>query len=98
MNYSRREQTGWYFYDWANSGFSSTVITLFLGPYLTAAGESRGGSGRLCAPAGHSGGCAVVVGIPGARSRWPLQVVCLPVVGAIADYSTRKKSLLAIFA
>ncbi|MBM3746196.1 MAG: MFS transporter, partial [Acidobacteria bacterium] len=31
----RREQFGWYIYDFANSAFSSTVVTLFLGPYLT---------------------------------------------------------------
>ena len=35
-DYSSREQVGWYFYDFANSPFSSTVVTLFLGPYLTA--------------------------------------------------------------
>ena len=33
---SRREQAGWYFYDWANSAFSITVVTVFFGPYLTA--------------------------------------------------------------
>ena len=32
----RREQTGWYFYDWANSAFSTTVVTVFLGPYADA--------------------------------------------------------------
>ena len=31
----RREQRGWYFYDWANSAFPTTVVTVFLGPYLT---------------------------------------------------------------
>ena len=34
--YSAREQRGWYMYDFANSAFSTTVVTLFLGPYLTA--------------------------------------------------------------
>src|SRR4051794_16845257 len=32
----RRERTGWYFYDWANSAFSTTVLTVFLGPFLTS--------------------------------------------------------------
>ena len=32
---NRREQVGWYFYDWANSAFYTTVVTVFLGPYLT---------------------------------------------------------------
>ncbi|GAA4087929.1 MFS transporter [Nonomuraea soli] len=31
----KREQRGWYFYDWANSAFPTTVLTVFLGPYLT---------------------------------------------------------------
>jgi len=29
-----RQQRGWYFYDWANSSFPTTVLTLFFGPYL----------------------------------------------------------------
>ncbi len=28
------QQRGWYFYDWANSSFPTTVLTLFFGPYL----------------------------------------------------------------
>ena len=44
--YSAREQRGWYMYDFANSAFSTTVVTLFLGPYLTAlaktAADERG--------------------------------------------------------
>ena len=31
-----RERIGWYFYDWANSAFATTVVTVFLGPYLTS--------------------------------------------------------------
>ena len=44
--YSVREQRGWYLYDWANSAFPTTVIALFLGPYITvlakAAADSQG--------------------------------------------------------
>ncbi len=29
---TRRERVGWYFYDWANSAFSTTVIAVFLAP------------------------------------------------------------------
>ena len=32
----RRELFGWAMYDWANSGFQTTVITVLSGPYLTA--------------------------------------------------------------
>jgi UMF1 family MFS transporter len=33
---STPEQRGWYVYDWANSAFQTTVITVFAGPFLTA--------------------------------------------------------------
>lgn len=95
--YSRREQIGWYFYDWANSAFSTTVITVFLGPYLTAVAQN----------AADATGFVYPLGIPVlADSFFPymvslsvvLQVFFLPVLGAIADYSELKKTLLGIFA
>jgi MFS transporter, UMF1 family len=101
---SRRERTGWYFYDWANSAFSTTVITVFLGPFLTSVTEQAAGcalgaddcSGRV-----HPLGVTVAAG-----SYFPylvslsvlLTVFVLPVMGAIADRSPRKKPLLAVAA
>src|SRR5262250_2012192 len=42
----RRELFGWYVYDWANSAFYTTVVTVFMGPYLTevtkAAADANG--------------------------------------------------------
>lgn len=93
----RREQVGWYFYDWANSAFSTTVVTAFLGPYLTAVTEA----------AADTSGFVYPLGIPvAAGSFFPymvslsvlLQVLFLPILGAIADYSQVKKQMLAIFA
>jgi UMF1 family MFS transporter len=95
--YTRREQYAWFFYDFANSAFASTVITLFLGPYLTTLAKS----------AANAEGHIFPLGIEvDARSYWSYlislsvltQVVCLPVLGAIADYSHRKKYLLGLFA
>ena len=44
----RRVQRSWYFYDWANSAFSTTVVTVFLGPYLTTLAEDAAGAdGRV---------------------------------------------------
>src|SRR5580704_569165 len=92
--YSAREQRGWYMYDFANSAFSTTVITLFLGPYLTALAKSEAEAGGYVHP----------LGIPiDARSYWSfvvsfsviLQVIFLPMVGAAADYGRRKKEVLA---
>lgn len=92
-----REQRGWYIYDWANSAFSSTVVTLFLGPYLTAiARAAAGDDGRI-----HPFGIPVEP-----RSWWGylvaisviLQVIVLPVTGSLADRSRNKKGLLALWA
>jgi len=48
LPYSRREQRGWYMYDWANATFHSTVVTLFLGPYLTVLAKAAAGpDGRV---------------------------------------------------
>lgn len=93
----RREQIGWYFYDWANSAFYTTVITVFLGPYLT----------ELTKAAADANGFVYPMGIKvAAGSFFPymvslsvlLQVFFLPILGAIADYSRLKKQLLAVFA
>jgi UMF1 family MFS transporter len=98
---NRREQVGWYIYDWANSAFYTTVVTVFLGPYLTgiarAAAESLGEGNTFVYPLG----IGVFYG-----SFFPylvalsvgLQMVFLPILGAIADYSHRKKEMLALFA
>jgi UMF1 family MFS transporter len=91
---STREQRGWYMYDWANSAFYTTVITVLLGPYLTDIAKSAADSSGLVHP----------FGIPvDAKSLWGylsslsvgIQVLTLPVVGAIADYGRRKKEVLA---
>jgi len=102
---TRRERVGWYFYDWANSAFATTVVTVILGPYLGAIAERAAGCGTDANP------CDVErlypLGIPVAPgSLFPyavslsvlLQVVVLPVAGAIADRSSHKKQLLALFA
>lgn len=94
---SRRERVGWYFYDWANSAFYTTVITVFLGPYLTtvtkAAADEHGFVYPLGIPVAAASFFAYAVSL-----SVLLQVLCLPVLGAIADYSERKKQMLGLFA
>ncbi|MFC7533124.1 MFS transporter [Actinoplanes sp. GCM10030250] len=97
----RRERTGWYFYDWANSAFSTTVITVFLGPFLTTVTELAAG----CAiDADDCDGVVRPFGITVAAGSYFaylvslsvfLTVFVLPVMGAIADRAPRKKPLLA---
>jgi UMF1 family MFS transporter len=94
---ARAEQTGWYFYDWANSAFSTTVVTVFLGPYLTTITRAAADAGGLVHPFGlriNAGAFFPYV----VSLSVVLQVLVLPVLGAIADYSHRKKQLLALFA
>ncbi|PWU54919.1 MFS transporter [Micromonospora globispora] len=98
---TRRERTGWYFYDWANSAFQTTVITVFLGPFLTTVAKLAAGcelGADQCDGYVHPLGIRVAPG-----SYYPylvslsvlLTVFLLPVVGAVADRSVHKKRLLA---
>ncbi|MFN8688254.1 MAG: MFS transporter [Acidobacteriota bacterium] len=89
----RRQQWAWYSYDWGNSAFSTTVVTLFLGPYLTSLAKAAAGAdGRI-----HPLGLSIEP-----RALWSylialsviLQVLCLPLVGAIADYGKKKREML----
>ena len=93
----RRLQRSWYFYDWANSAFSTTVVTVFLGPYLTTLAEDAAGAdGRV--------GFLLWQVRPGSYFSLlvslsvVLQVLVLPVTGAIADRSRHQRQLLASFA
>jgi UMF1 family MFS transporter len=101
---TRRERRGWYLYDWANSAFQTTVITVFLGPFLTTVTELAAGcelGADSCEGYVHPLGIRVAAG-----SYYPylislsvfLTVFVLPVMGAIADRSMHKKRLLAIAA
>ncbi|KAB1927288.1 MFS transporter [Micromonospora noduli] len=97
---TRRERRGWYIYDWANSAFQTTVITVFLGPFLTTVTELAAG----CELGADScDGSVYPLGIKiAAGSYYPylislsvfLTVFVLPVIGAIADRSAHKKRLL----
>jgi UMF1 family MFS transporter len=93
----RRERLGWYSYDWAMSVFNTSVTTVFLAPYLTAIAEAAADAdGRIhplgiSVPAGSYFGYVLSVSVI-------LQVLVLPLTGAIADRSGRKRQLLAGFA
>jgi UMF1 family MFS transporter len=98
---TKREKRGWYFYDWANSAFSTTVVTAFLGPHLTTIAQRAAG----CADEDACKDAAIgVLGLdiaPGSLFPYTaslsvfLTVFVLPLIGAIADRSARKKELLA---
>jgi len=95
----RREIFGWAMYDWANSAFSTTVGTVFLGPYIAGLAATAAES--------YSDGLARFFGIPVAPDSFlpycvsfsvGLQVLFLPILGAIADYSHLRKQMMQVFA
>ena len=93
----RRERFGWYAYDWANTAFSTTVVTVFLGPYLTAIARAAADADGFVRPLGVPISAGAV--FPYVVSLSVLtQIVCLPLLGAIADLSHRKKQFLGLFA
>lgn len=91
-----REQRAWYFYDWANSAFATTVAGVLFAPYLIAVAEEAAVDDRIS-----------VLGLsvaPGALPSFVITAstiigaVLLPLLGAVADRTPRKKDLLAGFA
>ena len=91
---NKREVYGWAMYDWANSAFSTTVATTFLGPYLAGLALAQGGTVNILG--------FEIEGV----SFFPycvsisvlLQVLFLPILGSIADYSNLKKWMMLLFA
>ncbi|MEV3875269.1 MFS transporter [Streptomyces sp. NPDC049906] len=93
----RRERRGWYFYDWACSVYSTTVLTVFLGPYLTDVAETAADAQGYVHPLGipvragsyfaYSVSLSVIVAI-----------LFMPLAAATADRTGRRKPLLALAA
>ena len=89
---------GWKMYDWANSAFYTTVVGALFSPYIT----------RLAQDAVGKNGSVLDLGFLGTvtAESFPTlcvsisvgaQVVLLPILGALGDYSNLKKKLLALF-
>ncbi|HET9141600.1 MFS transporter [Actinophytocola sp.] len=115
----RREQTGWVWYDWANSVLPTSVTTVFGALYLTAVAAQA-----AMADTAHNGPNACPMDAEGNRDKlrdcdisvlgvhlpagslWGyllafatvIQVLVVPLMGAIADRTQNKKRMLGIFA
>ncbi len=100
----KRQQKAWAWYDWANSAYYTTVLTVLFAPYLaTIAGNAAG-----CVA--DEDPCNKTVGLLGlhlAAGSLPFYLTSfatiasafvLPVVGAFVDQSSRKKWNMAGFA
>jgi len=85
-------------YDWANSAFQTTVITALAGPYLTDLAQRDVGRNGIVVTLGPFGSITALSLFPYCISTSVfLQVLFLPLLGAIADYSRAKKHLMAAF-
>ncbi|MFF0343087.1 MFS transporter [Kribbella sp. NPDC004875] len=102
----KREYWGFSLFDWANSGYVTTVGTVLFAPYLTSVAETAacGYSGTTDHPCNtdlHVLGLGIS---PGSLAFYVVTVATLvsalflPVVGAIADRMARKKLLMCGFA
>jgi MFS transporter, UMF1 family len=101
----RREQRSWYFYDWANSAYVTTTLTVLFGPYLTSVAKQA-----ACPGTSSEAVCGTnlsVLGIPvnpGSLALYTITVttlisaLLLPVVGALIDRTGRKRTFLGGFA
>jgi MFS transporter, UMF1 family len=93
----KKEIFGWMLYDWANSAFYTSVVAVLIGPYLVALAEKAVGKEGVIfelsffkvTPGGLLGVCIAISVL--------LMVILLPILGAIADYTHLKKSMMAIF-
>jgi UMF1 family MFS transporter len=101
----RREQRAWYVYDWANSAYFTTTASVLFGPYLTVVAKRAACPGRdtdrHCPTDLHLAGIPINPGslaLYAVTAATLISAVLLPMVGAIADRSGRKRTLLARFA
>lgn len=101
-----REQKAWFFYDWANSAFATTIAGVLFAPYLITVAERAacgfvGDEDRKCRET------LEVLGVAISPGSLPSYVITLstvlgallyPLLGAVADRTARKTDLLAGFA
>lgn len=93
MKSLKKQRFGWYVYDWANSAFSTSVVTVFLGPYLTSVAKTAAQPdgmiefGFMSLHPGAVFSYAVSISVL-------LQVFVLPLIGAVTDRLQNKRAML----
>ena len=100
-----REQKAWYWYDWANSAYYTTVLSVLFAPYMiTVAGRAAGCGDSADDTCDKT---VSVLGLHVAAGSLPfyltsaatiISALILPIVGAMVDRSSRKKLHMAGFA
>ncbi|MFZ2503208.1 MAG: MFS transporter [Nocardioides sp.] len=91
-----QQQKAWYWYDWANSAYVTTVSTVLAAPYLISVAKEAAVDNRVS-----------LLGIPVDPGSLPaylvtgstiLSALLLPPLGSYVDRVANKKALLALFA
>jgi UMF1 family MFS transporter len=100
-----REQRAWYWYDWANSAYYTTVLSVLFAPFMITVAGRAAGCGNSADDT-----CDKTVNVLGlhlAAGSLPFYLTSfatiasafvLPVVGALVDRSARKRLHMAAFA
>ena len=100
------ERRAWYFYDWANSAYFTTVTAVLFAPYLTSVAETAacGEPGTTDDPCNTDlliGGVSIS---PGSLVFYVITIstlvsaVVVPLVGALADGSPSKRRMMCTYA
>ncbi|WP_332644644.1 MFS transporter [Aeromicrobium sp.] len=100
---ANEEQKKWFFYDWANSAYITTIATVLYAPYLTSVAERAacgfvGDEDRKCTEHLSVLGLSVSAGslvFYVVTLATVISAFILPIVGAIADRVQSKKTLMA---
>ena len=102
MERATGEQRAWFFYDWANSAFITTVATVLIGPYLTTVAE-RAACGYVGSAEQPCREHLSVLGLSVSAGSLVFYVITastlisafvLPFVGAIADRVASRRRLM----
>src|ERR1051325_7038291 len=93
-----KEIFGWITYDWANSVYSTTVLGVLVGDYITTLAQAAvGENGAVITLGGYDLVSAKALFTYTIGLSVFLQIFFLPVLGAIADYTHLKKTFMAFF-
>ncbi|WP_148613240.1 MFS transporter [Nocardioides rubriscoriae] len=102
-----QEQKAWYWYDWANSAYFTTVLSVMFAPYMIEVAGNAAGCPDNLKDAATCGNTVGVLGLNLAAGSLPFYLTSfativsafvLPVVGAFVDRSAHKKRHMAFFA
>ena len=101
-----RAQKAWFFYDWANSAFATTIAGVLFAPYLISVAE-RAACGFVGDDDRDCDATVALLGLDIAPGSLPSYVITLstvlgallyPLIGAMVDRTARKTAVLAGFA